>query len=313
MKRKRKIPAFAFGLLIFVFAAQATEADSQSNPYRAIVERNVFKLVPLPKPDETNAKTPPPEIVLNGIMTAFGEKIALFKARAGKEKNYTLAEGQRDGEMELLSVDAKAGTIKIENHGVIQTVALSKPPPLLTALVSAAPVTTAVAAADKNSQSISTGIFSLPENGFQNPAAAAAPQTVVAVVNGNFQTGSSANNAPPGNSNAGSENSGNSSGLNSDPVNGNFQTGSSINNALSGNNNAGSEDSGNSSGSNSDARPSEPWQVVAARNLEAARSATADLVSGGEDEPFPLTPLTPPGTPAYLIGNGQLYFVGVPD
>jgi hypothetical protein len=88
---------------------------------------------------------------------------------------------------------------------------------------------------------------------------------------------------------------------------GNSQSGSSGSNPSSAGA-SGSQSSGVSS-STSGAAP-EPWWAVASRNVEAARIATASLVSSGQAEPFPLTPYTPPGTPANLIGDGQLYFVG---
>ena len=49
--------------------------------------------------------------------------------------------------------------------------------------------------------------------------------------------------------------------------------------------------------------------MIGSKNIEASRIATAALVESGQADPYPLTPYTPPGTPAALIGPGQLYFV----
>ena len=70
--------------------------------------------------------------------------------------------------------------------------------------------------------------------------------------------------------------------------------------------------SGSQNFGGSDAAPKpepEPWWVIGSRNVEASRVATAALVESGQADPYPLTPFTPPGTPASLIGAGQLYFV----
>ena len=50
------------------------------------------------------------------------------------------------------------------------------------------------------------------------------------------------------------------------------------------------------------------WWYRGSQQMEAARVATAAAVQRGELPAYPLTPLTPPGTPAVLIGSDQLYF-----
>jgi hypothetical protein len=50
------------------------------------------------------------------------------------------------------------------------------------------------------------------------------------------------------------------------------------------------------------------WWYRGSQQMEAARVATAAAVERGELPAYPLTPLTPPGTPAVLIGSDQLYF-----
>jgi hypothetical protein len=276
MKGKLNLAALALGVLIFTGAARASGPEAEDNPYRVIFQRSVFGLVPPPPAVETRATDSPPGIVLNGIMVVFDRKYALFKLPAEKGKSYLLGEGQSDGQIKLLAVDDRAGVIKIDNHGIVQTIALAKPPAPSSAPAVAAAGAAPLAAAANNPRLVPVGGITLPATQ-NNPASA------------------TASFAPAGYAIAGPGNSGNSQG------------GSSSGNPPSAGA-SGSASSGTSS-STPQATP-EPWRVVASRNLEAARIATADLVSSGQAEPFPLTPYTPPGTPANLIGDGQLYFVG---
>jgi hypothetical protein len=288
MKKNRNLAALALGVLIFTGAARASGAEpttrsaagpgAESNPYCVIFQRSLFGLVPPPPAAEISATDSPPDIVLNGIMTVFDRKYALFKLPADKGKSYLLGEGQSDGEIKLLSVDDRAGVIKINNHGIVQTIALAKPPAPSRAPVVAAPL---------------RAVGSAPEAGIVPMAAAGGNPRQIPVAGVSLPT---TENSPPtaatsivpaGYATMGSGNSGN------------FQGGSS----------GGSPPSAGGSNSTPTAVP-EPWWAVASRNMEAARIATADLVNSGQAEPFPLTPFTPPGTPANLIGDGQLYFVG---
>ena len=99
------------------------------SPYQGIVERNVFGLkAPAPPPDPEANKPPPPKIFLTGITTILGNKRALMKltppAKPGepaKEQSFTLGEGQRDGELEVLEIDEKAGTVKVNEFGTVMT------------------------------------------------------------------------------------------------------------------------------------------------------------------------------------------------
>jgi hypothetical protein len=170
-------------------------------------------------------------------------------------------------------VDDRAGVIKIKNHGVVQTVALAKPP-APSGTPAAASAAAPIAAAANNPQSVSAE--GIPQSAMENtPATSAAPV------------------APAGYAVAFAGSSGNSQ--------------SSSSGSTPSDGSSGSQSSGGSSSTTKAA--SEQWWVVASKNLEAARAATAGLVDSGQAEPFPLTPFTPPGTPGNLIGPGQLYFV----
>ncbi len=120
---------FIFAVSLLAHAAQPNAQESPTNPYQLIVEHNVLRVKPSPATDNQPPRTPPPQIILNGITTILGDRRALFKTLAigeDKERSYMLAEGQRDGEIELLSVDMREGKIKVNNHGIIQIVCLSQ-------------------------------------------------------------------------------------------------------------------------------------------------------------------------------------------
>ena len=112
----------------------AVVADANGNPYQGIVERNVFGLKPpAPPPDPEANKPPPPKIFLTGITTILGNKRALMKmtppAKPGepaKEQSFTLGEGQRDGDLEVLAIDETARTVKVNNYGTITTLDFDK-------------------------------------------------------------------------------------------------------------------------------------------------------------------------------------------
>jgi hypothetical protein len=98
------------------------------NPYQGIVERNVFSLKPAPPPPSVDPPKPPAsKIILTGITTILGMKQALMKtaATAGKpgeakgEQSYILTEGQREGDIEVMEIDEKAGTVKVTQDGTV--------------------------------------------------------------------------------------------------------------------------------------------------------------------------------------------------
>ena len=120
----------ALGILVLWTGLRviATET-SGGTPYQGIVDRNVFGLkAPAPPPDPEANKPPPPKITLQGITTFGGIKRALFKVQippkpgdpAKGEQSFILAEGQRDGDIEVLEIDPKPpGSVKVNNFGTI--------------------------------------------------------------------------------------------------------------------------------------------------------------------------------------------------
>ena len=273
---KGKMAGFALGVIVLSGSARAAGPDAASNPYSVIFQHSVFGLVPPPAPPENvSAAVPPPDIALNGIMSIFGRKYALFKLPANNEKNYLLREGQGDGEIQLLSVDERAGKIKINNHGVVQTIVLAKPP--------ATPGQPSTGAAPDAAPIIVQG-----NNPRLSPSEGIAPVAF--------------DNNPTSGAMAGSP-TGFYAGAASGGASGNSQGGSSSGNGMSS-----PGDSGSSGSTSAPKAEWEPWWVIGSKSMEAARIATASQVNSGQAEPWPLTPFTPPGTSASLIGPERLYF-----
>jgi hypothetical protein len=115
------------GAFVLCAVANAMTAESSGTPYQEIVVRNVFALTnPPPPPDPAATKPPPPKITLTGITTILGKPRALMKvlipAKPGtkqEEQSFILAVGQRDGDIEVLEIDDKAGIVKVNDFGTI--------------------------------------------------------------------------------------------------------------------------------------------------------------------------------------------------
>jgi len=125
MKCRGRIWVGVISCLAVVTAVQAVG----DNPYQKIVERNVFGLKPIPPPPPPPPPpTPPvPKITLQGITTILGYRQVLFKAltppSAGvplKEQSYMLSEGQREDDIEVVTINETDGTVKFNNHGTVQ-------------------------------------------------------------------------------------------------------------------------------------------------------------------------------------------------
>ncbi len=94
------------------------------NPYKEIVVRNAFALLP-PPPPPTNAppaiEEAPSNITITGITVIGGQKqVYLTLATPGeKEPKYIhLSENEREGAIEVTKIDPKSGRVNIKNRGV---------------------------------------------------------------------------------------------------------------------------------------------------------------------------------------------------
>ncbi len=133
-------------------AAAARMPEKTADQYEGISERNLFGLKGQPQsaPEPAQVEAPT-KLFLTGITTILGAKRVLLKEQAPagspagpkQDQSLILAEGQREGGVEVLQIDPKAGKVKVNNSGVIQTLTFDRdgikapaapaaPPPLPT-------------------------------------------------------------------------------------------------------------------------------------------------------------------------------------
>jgi len=106
------------------------------NPYSIIVVRNIFGLIPPAPPPDPNANKEAglPKITPAGIMGVFGSWQVLFKVSSAqpaagvKDEFYTLSEGQRQDDIEVVKIDDVKSIVTFDNHGTTQMLPLSDAP-----------------------------------------------------------------------------------------------------------------------------------------------------------------------------------------
>jgi hypothetical protein len=121
---------FARVLLFGCLLCTAGNARS-ANPYRAIIDRNVFGLRPLLQTKAEPPRAPLPKITLTGITTLLKGKRALLKVQVSskppqKEQSYILAEGQREGPIQVLEINEKTAQVKLDSYGTITNITFEK-------------------------------------------------------------------------------------------------------------------------------------------------------------------------------------------
>ena len=116
--------------------AQRVLAEAKPNPYQTIIERNPFGLKPPPPPPDPTPPapvTPPSKVLLTGFTSVSGPPRALLEiteqepGKGATTHKPILREGERDGSVELISIDMEKGLVKIRNGGIESTVAFEAP------------------------------------------------------------------------------------------------------------------------------------------------------------------------------------------
>src|ERR1043166_10041298 len=116
----RIYPSRIAGSVVALLFAASALANSNDNPYQSIVDRNIFGLHPPPPPPVNEPPRPPiPPINLTGITTILGKKLAFMsiqlppkpgeaaKPGGNGPTSYMLGEGEREGDIEVVSIDEK--------------------------------------------------------------------------------------------------------------------------------------------------------------------------------------------------------------
>jgi hypothetical protein len=223
----------------------------------------------------------PSGIVLDGVTTILGDNRACFKVtftNGRPEADFILAEGQAKYGIQLLAVDRPLSMVTIRNQGLTQTIPICKTPTLLAATLSAADrAASKKPGGNDNLDTVATGDAQAPGNEMQPAATGQFGQAGHAVGTGGFQSHGSQNGA----------------------------SGNPDNNTAPANDSGASDSTGPSD--NTPQGYLYQWWVKEAEKVERARVETAQRVTAGEWPPYPLTPLTPPGTPAQLIGADSLF------
>jgi hypothetical protein len=127
------LAVFVAGVCPSVLAnANADDAGDESNPYRAIMERNAFRLVatPVVLPAASNNPAPQTTIRLTGLLRISGERTHALFARVGKDPKdvvyFNLCESERDGTLELIKILEDQGGAEVIHEGQRETVWLNK-------------------------------------------------------------------------------------------------------------------------------------------------------------------------------------------
>jgi len=126
---------FVMAGVLAVGAAQSALAEARTNPYQSIVERNPFGLRPPPPPPDPTPPAPavpPAKVVLTGIST-LGQTKALLEiteqepGKPAAVHKPILMEGERDGSIEVVSIDLEKSIVRIRNAGMETNVTFETP------------------------------------------------------------------------------------------------------------------------------------------------------------------------------------------
>ena len=147
MRTRFKLLMSLVGVLSLCTRSEGITPGVTADKYHQIPERNIFGLRPaLPAPaPPTNPSVALPKLTLTGITTILGSKVVLIKEQpvggkpgeVAKELSFILAEGQREGDLEVLRIDETAREVEVNNLGTRMTLtferdgtkAQSTPPP----------------------------------------------------------------------------------------------------------------------------------------------------------------------------------------
>jgi len=134
MRQPHKAIAFALCIAFLSAPLHAIVRDAEPNRFESIPARNIFGLRPVEQAQVTNQPPVLPKLILTGITTILGNKRVLMKALppagspgvTNKEESLILTEGQREGPVEVLAIDEKAGSVRVNNSGTEMTLTFEK-------------------------------------------------------------------------------------------------------------------------------------------------------------------------------------------
>jgi hypothetical protein len=201
-----------FALSVPALAIAAEDEQAEGHPFKHIVERNVFALKPPPPPADPNDVPPPPpptlaKVILTGILNVLGPPRALLEVtetEAGKQttpRKPILREGERDGSIEVLSIDVDKNLVRIKNGSFETNLTFAAvqqsgapgapgaPPPLPT--LQPPPGAAAASAPDGDMGRRGVTVSGAPQNTPANPPPIGASQGVIAMPSRQIRTSQS--------------------------------------------------------------------------------------------------------------------------
>ncbi len=127
MERGGKLIVSLLSVLALTMGTPAirSSAASSDEPYRAIVDRNVFDLRPMPvNTGPATPPTPPPNVKLAGLMEITGHPQAVLSvtdptAPSKPPVSYVLAEGEGKANVEVKSINMNTKTARVQIAGDI--------------------------------------------------------------------------------------------------------------------------------------------------------------------------------------------------
>lgn len=228
--------------------------------------------------------SPPDAVVLNGVTAIFGDQRAFFQIPGPNPlsaQTFSLTEGQSANGIQLLSVNFKLESVMINNHGHVQNIHICTTPVLLAAANFANTGPKARSTCPTSTKTGAGAVSSTDKSGISG-------DVVSNVDAAAFRGGGTAENQNGKSPNEKNPNS-------SSPT------------AGDGNSTPTAPASGDDSNSSTTDNHPYVWWYAEAQKIEQTRLETAERVMVGEWAPEPLTPLTPSGTPAQLIGTNSVF------
>jgi hypothetical protein len=127
----RNLKKFLFLLAVTGAAAASDDVQDPANPYFIITERNVFHLNPIPPPPEPEkVKVDLPIVKISGFVKIGNSSKALFssmpKDKKDKPTYYSLAEGEKQGFLELVKIYPDNDKVDIINSGEKMTLSIKE-------------------------------------------------------------------------------------------------------------------------------------------------------------------------------------------
>jgi len=127
-----RVVTFRIKTVCFTSLVAAIVINATANPYLVITNRNAFGLKPeQTAPKQEEIRTPPAKVKLEGVMNLMGKRQAILRVSKqgvppGQEPVLILGEGERDQDIEVISINDEAGEVKIKNAGVVSTITFEK-------------------------------------------------------------------------------------------------------------------------------------------------------------------------------------------